>query len=424
MKKFFNICFAVILLAIIAASVYFGGKTTLTAGDYTFSILNSDLAVIIVGLLLVMYAIAKIKRKISSLKHNKNSPEAISNDIQQMLSFLLLKDVESSEKQLEKIKRVLKDSPITNWFDGNIELLKNNTHKAKSLFYLASASERNSSLGVYSICRLAVQSKDKVTEVETLNTILESSGYQESVLMRLLVIYMLNNDFINAHECMHKIQSHNRNDRLEAILKFVESQSGSLNEDVLLKSAFDLAPDITAIALAYANYINTNQGPKKAKSVLEKTWKLCPHPDVFNAYIQLDDDLIAQIDAGYDLVASQTNTWIGYYEYAKLLLDCGKIEDAFHNLLGAYGKSRLRLVYDLLYRVSSMLPDPKPSAALEILSKNHESEVLDKEFGWGCSSCGMQHVKWNAICKQCESIDSVHWGVEHRHNINNSLISL
>ena len=227
MKKFFNICFAFILLVIIAAGVYFGGKTTLTAGDYTFSILNSDLAVIIVGLLLLMYTLAKIKDKISSVKQNKNSPEAISNDIQQMLSFLLLKDVESSEKQLEKIKRVLKDSPITNWFAGNIELLKNNTHKAKSLFYLASASERDSSLGVYSICRLAVQSKDKVTEVETLKTILESSGYQESVLMRLLVIYMQNNDFINAHDCMQKIQSHNRNDRLEAILKFTESQSGS-----------------------------------------------------------------------------------------------------------------------------------------------------------------------------------------------------
>ena len=409
MKKIINICYALFLLSIITLGLYFDGETCINSEKFSLSVKNSDLCLYISCLLGVIFILIKAIFVLKDKFTRSRNTEAIINDLQDAISSILLKDVKSAEKNLGKLKKNVKNIAILNWLEGNIELLKSNLHKAKSLFYLASSAEEKSSLGVYSLCKLAVQMKDQNAEIETLQTILNKSGFQENIAIRLLTICLIKNDFVNANYYMDLIKSHKKLPRIDAIVKFSEASLGSINEENLLKSAHDSAPEIVEIAIKYSKLLTLNQQPRKAKNVLEKTWKLSPHPLIFEAYIDFADDIITKIESAYELVSMQTNTWVGYFEYGKLLLDNGKIEDVFCNFLAAYGKCRYKFVYDLLYKVCELLPDPKPSAALEILSKKHDKELIDVKIVWQCSNCGSIHDSWQPICSHCESIDTIAW---------------
>lgn len=304
-------------------------------------------------------------------------------------------------------------------------MLRDNPHKAKSLFYMASASEDKSSLGSYSLCRLAFQTKDKIAEQETLETVLQTSGYKESIVMRLLAIALLKKDFVNANRYIDLLNGHNRNRRLEGIVRYYESCSIQTSDK--LKAAFELAPDISAIALAYANDLVFMQDFKKAKRVIEKAWANDPHPELFAMYLKLHQELSDKIEAGYNLASSQTNSWIGYFEYGKFLLDNGHLFDAFCNILAAYGKCRYKCVYDVLYHVCGLLTDPKPESALEILSGRHRDEVICGEISWHCDKCGEKHTTWTPVCNKCETLDSIRWDLSPTllsYNENNDLICL
>lgn len=412
MRKIINICCALFLLSIIAIGLYFDGNTSINSEHFSLSIKNSDLCLYISCLFGVIFILIKAIFTIKDKFKKSKNTDAIINDLQDAISSILLKDVNSAEKKLDKLKKNVNNSAILNWLEGNIELLKNNLHKAKSLFYLASSAEEKTSLGVYSLCKLAVQMKDQNTEIETLQTILNKSGFQENIALRLLTICLIKNDFVNANQYMSLIKSHKKLPRIEAIVKFSESLSGSINEESLLKSAHDLAPEIVDIAIKYAKLLTINQQHRKAKNVLEKTWKLTPHPLIFNAYIDFEDDIISKIESAYELVSSQTNSWVGYFEYGKLLLENGKTEDAFCNILAAYGKCRYKFVYELLFKVCELLPDPKPSAALEILSNKHDKELINVNVVWQCANCGSVHDSWQPICSHCESIDSISWNAK------------
>lgn len=409
MKKFINICIALCLLAILFAGLYFDGNIVFTCKSDTYSISSLGLAACACALLLVIFGICKIAFVCEKLFSKRNNISSIVDEIQLVLSSILLKDLITSEKHIKKVEKSLSNTSLLCWLKGNIELLRGDTHKAKSLFYSASAAEEKSSLGVYSLCRLAVQTKDKVTEVETLRTILNTFGYQEGAVLRLLTIALQNHDFAAANDYIRMIDGKKKNKRLHALVLYNEALANPLKAEELLKSAFELAPEISQIAMEYSKILVANQDLKKAKSVLAKTWKLSPHPDVFYQYLNLDIDTQGKIEDGYELTTMSTYSWVGYFEYGKFLLDSDKLNDSFCNLLAAYGKCRYRCVFDSLRHVCELLPDPKPVSASEILSGRHDSEIIDGDIGWHCRNCGCVYSKWQSICDKCEAIDSVHW---------------
>lgn len=346
-------------------------------------------------------------RRIARLFHRSDNHENdIVDLIQAVLSSILLKDSYNAQKFLGKLKKFLGDSAFINWLEGNINLLKKNTHKAKALFYQASAKERNSSLGAYSLCQIAMLNGDKTTEIEALEAMIESASDKKVILLRLIVIEILSGKFDSAEfylDCLRK-EKHPSINRIEAIVKFCRANASTSRRFKLFKKAFYLAPDISEIAIAYAEEL-INVGEKNsAKKVLLESWKANPTQEVFLKYTKLGKNEEDCLDLAYKIVATRNDSWVGYFEFGKMLLAQEKHEDAFRNFLTAYGKNKSQGIVNYLTELAPLLPNPKSLSAKEVLEGNLEVQNIDMKFV--CKTCKCISEKWLPICEKCQSIDS------------------
>lgn len=346
-------------------------------------------------------------QRIAKLFHKTdNSEKDIVNLIQAVLSAILLKDSYNAQKFLSKLKKFLGDSAFINWLEGNINLLRKNTHKAKALFYQASAKEKDSSLGAYSLCQIAMLNGDKTTEIETLEAMIDSASDKKVILIRLIVIEILSGKFDSAEfylDCLKKEKYHSIN-RIEAIVKFCRANAATNGRFELLKKAFSLAPDISEIAIAYAEELINIDEKNTAQKVLLETWEANTTKEVFWKYTKLGKDEKERLDLAYKMVAARNDSWIGYFEFGKMLLAKEKYEDAFRNFLTAYGKNKSQEIVNCLTELAPLLPNPKPLSAKEVLDGNLEIQNIDMKFV--CKTCKCISEKWHPICWKCQSIDS------------------
>lgn len=406
MNKFTKILFVISTIAILCIGAYIGGEISISHNNFSYSFSVFYLSVTIVAVLLLFRIIIKVYSYTS--KRNKQSIVKLTDSLQEIISLILLKDHKKAQTAFNKLHKNVKKSPLGYWLRGHIQFLKGDLCDAKALFHNASAAEKNSSLGASSLYKLAVQSRDRALEADSINNIIEKSADYDQLSLRLLVINLLNKDFQKAYEVVEKITSNKK--RLRSIAMYEEfCATGKINLE-LLKNAYQESSEIIPIAVEYVKVLLHKENTKGAKQSIEKTWKSSPHPDLFSMYIDLCTLIDEKIEAGYNLVTMNTDSWIGYFEFGKLLLDNNKVFDAYCNFIGAFGIYKGKCIYDLMYKTCLLLDDPKPQSAQEILNDSFVDDIIEDEICWQCSNCFAQSTSWHAICEHCEAIDTIQFG--------------
>lgn len=436
MKKFLSNCVNFVLF-IIFASIFvysFFIKCNITLNfegiSKTFSLLDLMLFILYVYVVKLLFVtIANFLKKLFSFKR-KNCQVNLIDAIQSVLSSILLKDSVSAKKALEKLKKQFGESSLSSWFEGNISVLENDIHRAKSLFYKATSSEKETCLGSYSLCSLARKYNDYSTEMDALKSMLNTSNGSDKsmILLRLISIKILNKKYedIETYTKELKFQKYRKWKRIAAIYNFcLASDEMNCHDRLsLLENAFEYAPEITDIAIAYSDELLEHSSPSKARKVLLESWKLCPSKSIFDRYIYInkETDLDNVFDNADKLIATNNTSWIGYFNLGKLLFENEKYEDAFYNLLTAYGKIHSKEVVNVLIECANKLHDPKPISAREILDGNVLCE--DFHFAFVCDTCGCISHKWIPICDKCQSIDSYRYKESNRQDAPTEIIDL
>ena len=406
MNKVYGLLFVLFSVAILGTGAYIGGDVNISHADFSYSCSVFYLSVFIVGTLLVFRLIIKAFLYINCFFLRRE--KTLSDSLQEIISMILLKDHKRAEKTFRKLHKSVKNSPLGCWLHGHIQFLKGDVCGARSLFQLASDNEKISSLGAASLCRLAVQSGDRVLEVESIKHLIDKSADSENLSLRLFAIYLINKDFLNARALLNNIMTNK--DRLRSIAFYEEfCSTGKTNFD-LLKNAYQESCEIAPIAIEYVKSVLSSGDMKTARKCIEKTWKHSAHPDLFHMYIDSYESVDDKIQAGYDLVTMNTESWIGYFEFGKLLLENNRVFDAYCNFMGAFGIYRGKNIYDMLYHSCELLDEPKPQSADEILSHKFVDDIIDADIGWCCSNCHARCDGWSAVCPHCESVDSMQFG--------------
>ncbi|WP_310618640.1 heme biosynthesis protein HemY [Flexibacterium corallicola] len=102
----------------------------------------------------------------------------------------------------------------------------------------------------------------------------------------------------------------------------------------LAREAHGLAPDLVPAGLLAARLYIRKGDVRKASKILEATWKLCPHPDVANAYMHVrpGDSVVERYKRATHLSALRANSTEGALAVALAAMDAGKFDVAREKL--------------------------------------------------------------------------------------------
>ncbi|MBR1733891.1 MAG: hypothetical protein IJ730_00325 [Alphaproteobacteria bacterium] len=401
-------------ITFIAIAAYYGGSVVFIIGGKNIEL---HIAVVILALLLLMYfygATKSIIRKICIFFAGKPASEKGLDYLQKAFSGILLKDRRLTEKSIEKARKYLGDIPLILWIEGQLMLAKNNQHRAKAIFYELSSKEKETALGAYSICNIAIKEHSSSDAINAIDSILKINPRAHELVFQAIVISLRNGNFSMAEKYIPSIEDTKKGRLVRAII--YAEKGKATNSPNLLKRAFKLAPELSENALLYADYLIRNKEYRSARRVLIEAFEHVQIRELHSKYIlcgkNLSDSDILKL--AEDFIEDVPNSWLAHYEFAKIALRNDLIKLAFKHFLIAYEKEQ----YDF---IATKLEEVAQKLGTEVaIPKNLVSKPV--RFLWKCKHCGNESSEWIPICDHCDWIGE--YVYEETYELDDQLPSL
>jgi HemY protein len=390
-------------------AAYYGGNVSFGGAKNSVDV-HIALVVLAVGVsVYVFQRICQFFRSICSVFWGKPNHERGLDSLQSAFSSMLLRDASSATRFVKIAKKYLGDIPLVSWLEGQASLANNDEHAAKSIFYALSARENETVFGAHSLWQIAKKNKSDDDALSAVNAMLSVLPNSQELIRQAIAISIKGKNFSLAKKQMSSLKKCAKNRIIEAIVHSEEGISTKSMESV--KRAFRLAPELTDNAIFYAECLIKDKEYRSARKVLQKTFKNFPTQAVFDRYISCGEDFsdVDRVKWGKKLVGKVPESWVGHFCFGKLLMRADMLQPAFQNLLKAYNIEQYNFIASELTKVASMLSDPKPAAAAEILLNPLKSKHVT--FLWRCAECGTKDERWAAVCRHCNGIGNHRWEV-------------
>lgn len=317
--------------------------------------------------------------------------------LQEAFSGMLVKDHKIVWTALNKARKHLGNIPFISWLEGQLYLVDGDTYKAKSLFFNLSSKEKDTVLGAYSLAQLSLQNGSDRESIEAIKAILKIYPNAQNFTNRIISLSVKNGNIDDAFYYLRKLSDNNKQD-INAVLFFEKwKQSLELSD---LKEAYKLAPQISDIAIMYADELIKLDEKKSAGKVLLKSFEKNPSIEVFKKYVSIGSD---KVKRGEKLLQIAQNSWIPYYGLAKLCEKEGIASLALDYISRAYELAHYSFIADELVKINALQNGGELLIDL--------SRAKNVKFEWRCRNCNSSSSTWRSFCPCCLSIAS-HSSVE------------
>lgn len=314
------------------------------------------------------------------------------NYLQEAFSGMLVKDHKVVWTALNKARKHLGNIPFISWLEGQLYLFDGDTYKAKSQFFNLSSKEKNTALGAYSLAQLSLQKGADRESVEAIKAILKIYPNAQNFISRIISLSVKNGNIDDAFYYLRKLSDDSKQD-IKAVLYFEKwKQSLEISD---LKEAYKLAPQISDIAITYADELIKIDERKSAGKVLLRSFEEIPSIEVFKKYVSVGTD---KVERGEKLLKMARNSWVPYYGLAKICEKEGIVSLAFDYISRAYELAHYSFIADELVRINALQNGGEDLIDL--------SQAKNVKFEWKCKNCGGLSSTWRSICPCCLSIAS------------------
>ncbi|MBE6446918.1 MAG: hypothetical protein E7015_00285 [Alphaproteobacteria bacterium] len=312
--------------------------------------------------------------------------------LQIAFSGMLVKDLSGVKKALYKSKRHLGDIPMISWLEGQFSLMTGNTYEATSKFFKLSAEEKNTALGAYSLSQLAIENRSRREALHAIKVILKIHPEANTQIQTVIALCVKEGLFDDALSYLRKLDSCDR-EKIEGAIHY---EQWCRNHDYKeIQKAFDRLKNIPRVAIACADEAINHGKTRYATKLLKKSFQKFPNKDVFDKYLALKRD---SFSAARDLLNSVSESWVAYYEFAKILEIQEMNAQALNYFIKAYRCKNYELIANniriLLQKVDdlSMFDIPNLDTATQV------------KFSWICAKCHHEAGMWQSLCPICSSI--------------------
>ncbi len=310
--------------------------------------------------------------------------------LQEAFSGMLIKDHKTVLKSLNKAKKHLGEIPFISWLEGQLCLINGDTYRAKSLFFNLSSREKDTVLGAYSLAQLSLQDKSDKESVEAIKAVLKTYPNSQDFINQIVNLSVKNGNIDDAFYYLHKLSGGNKQN-IEAVIYFEKwKQSSDLSD---LKRAHKLAPQISDIAITYADELLKHDEKRYAEKTLLRSFEQSPSVEILKKYISLGED---KIKRGEKLLNVAPQSWIPCYYLAKICVEEDMLALASDYISRAYDLAHYNFIADELAKINVLQNNGEPLMDL--------SEVKPVKFFWRCQKCGNHSAKWKSVCPRCTSV--------------------
>ncbi len=199
--------------------------------------------------------------------------------------------------------------------------------------------------------------------------------------------------------------------RRDAVLALQQAQAAQddgdspLAQDLALE-AHRLAPGLVPAAAMAARAQMARGSARKAASILKKAWKLAPHPELAQAYAEIEpaESPSARVKRFEKLLATHEGEEAAMTR-AELLIGAEDFPAARRAIGSLHETAPTQRVMTIMAAIE------RGEGSDDAVVRGWLARALTAPRGpqWVCESCQHIHARWTAICENCASFDTLSW---------------
>ncbi|MBP0447175.1 heme biosynthesis protein HemY [Roseomonas sp. SSH11] len=309
--------------------------------------------------------------------------------------------------EIRRARSMLGDTPHTLLLTAEAERMAGRNDSANEAFKLLAQREDGKFLGLRGLLRDAMQREDWPAAQRLAREAEAAQPGAAWVREERAALALRTRDWKEALALSppDQLTGHRR-----AALALAAAMQDPETASALEKQALAADPGFAPAALAVARRQAAEGSPRRAKTTLQATWKLAPHPDIAEAYLADEVDALGRVKAAETLTHEnrthpESRLVLGRTALAAGLTGRARAElEALVNSGGADRRAFLAMV-DM---DAVELGDSAAGRSAEA-KWLRAAAAAPPEPRWQCLSCGTTHRKWEPICEECGTPGRIEW---------------
>jgi HemY protein len=326
-------------------------------------------------------------------------------------------DAEDAGRQGKRAEGLLEDPPLTLLLSAQAAQLAGDEQAAERFFKAMLERPETEFLGLRGLLTQGIKRHDWDEALALARRAYRLRPKSAWVAANLLDLQVRAGQWLDAEITLGEAVKHAlvpplQGGRQRAALLHEQSQEAEAGGDVakalkLARRAYDYDPAFVPAAVRLARLLVADgKGPKAAK-VIEKTWGLEPHPELFDVYraARPAEDDLALARGVQSLAAANPNHRESHIALAEAALEARLWGEARSHLSAAEGAAPTARVCRLMARLEED-EHGDAAGAREWLVR---ASMADPDPAWVCESCGNVAAEWTVLCGKCEDFHRFAW---------------
>ncbi|MGQ9368735.1 heme biosynthesis protein HemY [Azospirillum sp. ST 5-10] len=173
------------------------------------------------------------------------------------------------------------------------------------------------------------------------------------------------------------------------------------------QAAHDLLPGFVPAAARLSRLLADAGRAKPATKVVERTWRLHPHPELADVYRQVLEayDPLTRVKMFEKLLALSPNHVESHLAVARAAMDAKLWGEARSHLTKALEMQPSRRIHRLLAELERAEHQNEDAARAWLV----QAGSAPADPAWTCRACGAVSPAWAGLCGNCSAFDSLDW---------------
>ncbi|MDD9876083.1 MAG: heme biosynthesis protein HemY [Magnetovibrio sp.] len=329
-------------------------------------------------------------------------------------------DADEARRQEKRAQVLLNEPPLTMLLSAQAAQLNGDDQAAQAFFQAMTEDADTEFLGLRGLLNQAIKNGDDEEALALVRRAYRLRPKSDWVASSLFDLQVRNGQWLDAQLTNKELQRNGIIDsdagrRRKAVLALQQAAEARRAGDTVaaakqVKTAYDQDPAFAPAAVAHAEALIAAGKAKRAADVIEKTWRMAPHPDLVVPFWRATDadDGLACVKATERLTAQNPDHSESHIALARAALEASLWGEARKHLAAVSengsGGNEARVCR--LWAELEEAEHGDDEATRRWLTR---ASMADEDPAWVCGECGNAVAAWSAICGNCGSFDSFTW---------------
>ena len=411
----FKLIIMVVLLSLVAAlgSLLYYYDFPISAEFQSYLIETSAARVIIILILafIIFYALISLlfwlknsPKRLVAKRRTVRSEEAY-NNLTRGFSALASGDIAKAQKYSDKAQKTLPNQPLVNLLKAQVAVVGEDQENAEKYYRLLASNEDANFLGYRGLISHAPNPEKAAEIAEELLRKNPKSAWAAEALIDLSfknAAWDKLEKFLKKAEANRAIPKEVLKEKF-AVFYYMKSKIAAAEariEDAewLAERSLKYKNNFVPAAIFLAELFIKHDEYKKAKRIVEETWRICPHPMLAASYDEalsaLQESKIKKITKLYQTSPDDAES-VAYY--ANALIESGQMEEAKQILEHGLGIRSTRKLCAIMSRIDD-----------KTLWQN-KMENAREDKCWYCALTGARYYNWQ-LYSDSGKLNTINWG--------------